>query len=642
MMQYAAAPQPKTYQKQYRNFRGVDLTNAITEVDESRSPYAPNLISDSSGFPEKRPGTKTVLSAVFDGPVYGIFPFVTTAGDKLLIFHAGTKLYKSAVSDLMTPTEIFSGMNEALSTYFVMRSSDTTISNALCIYILDGEHYIRYSGTGSAVEVDDDTAYIPTTTISAPPAGGGTKYESVNLLQKKRKNSILGTDGTTEYYLDTEEIDSVDLVEKMTLVDGEQTWSTISASGYTVNTTLAKITFTTAPGGTPVTGVDNLRVTFSKTVTGYANMIKKCTIAAFYGISSDNRIFLSGNDDYRNRDWQSGIANPEYFPDDGYSIVGSENSAIMGYLKQYDSLVVIKEDSDQDATMYLRTATISGSTVTYPLKQGLVGMGAASKHAFGVVADDPIFLSKNGQYGLESNAITLQRTTQLRSYYVNTELKKESGIEYAVLAIWNGLACIFINGKVYVANSQMVNKNKTGSYGYEWFIWNNIPAMCAREFDGALYYGTATGDVHRFMTYEEYGMDAYWDREEAYECAWATKMDDLGDPMRMKTILKHGSGVIAKPYVLTSGSIYYATEKDYEKYANEFDAALQSFVFGEEFTFGPNINFNAVTNPRVMPINKKLRNREMVQVIVKNTEGGKGFGILGIQLRYQYSKDVKK
>ena len=46
----------KTYAKSYRGFKGVDLTSAITEIDDSRSPYAPNMIADLSGFPCKRTG----------------------------------------------------------------------------------------------------------------------------------------------------------------------------------------------------------------------------------------------------------------------------------------------------------------------------------------------------------------------------------------------------------------------------------------------------------------------------------------------------------------------------------------------------------------------------------------------------------
>lgn len=777
-VQYAAIKETPVYQKQYRAFKGIDLTNAITEIDPSRSPYAPNMIADTAGYPEKRPGYKSVLSSVLDGRIYGIFPFVTSAGDKLIIIHAGTKLYSCPVAETLTPTQIYGDMANAQSTYFVMRTGDAGIADTngtlpLCIYVMDGKKMVRYNGTGNAVAIDNSNAYIPTTTISAKPAGGGTKYESVNLLQPKRKNQFLSdtvspavttitsgspvvilssnkgiaagmaitgtgipasttvsgvnssnvivvlsqnatsdrvngtvtvgsitpavitmtngsstivlssgsgltvgaaitgtgiptgttiasitTDnssitmsqnatasrtsgtvsvGSTSYYLDTDHISSVELVEKLNSSGG---WDTIAASGYTAGLTVGRVTFTTVQGATPITGQDNIRVTYTKTISGYTDMINKCTVAAFYGLGTDNRIFVSGNPDFRNRDWQSGITNPEYFPDDGYSIVGSENSAIMGYIKQYDSLVIVKEDSDQDATLYLRTATLSadGSKVNYPLKQGLAGVGAVSAHTFGILADDPLFLSKNGVFGIESNQVTRERTAQLRSYYINAALMREENLSATFAAVWGRLYCLFANGKVYAADSQSPNRNNTGSTGYEWYYWTDIPAVCAKEFEENLYFGTADGDVCKFMTYENYGLAAYWDRGQTYTCRWSTKMDDMDDFMRYKTISKRGVGILAKPYASTSGNIYFANEKIMQTKVKEYDG-LNTFSF-RNLSFR-NFSFNAATNPRVISINSRLRNTQTLQIIVENNVGGQGFGIFGIQIRYTFTKDVK-
>ena len=624
---YSAPPAPRVYTKQYKNFKGVDMSSGITEVDASRSPYAPNMIADMTGFPEKRPGYKSILVTKFIGTINGIHPFVRGDGAKTLVVHAGTKLHSFVISDSVSvTTEIYSSAANAKSTSFVMNQK---------LYILDGTRFLQFDGV-TCVTVDS-VAYIPTTTISAPPEGGGEKYESVNLLQPKRINRFLGTASDTIYYLDAENIDSVNEIKKKNASGGFD----VISSGYTVDLAAGKITFTTAPGLPPVTGEDNIYVTFTKTVSGYADMVKKCTIAAFYGIMSDNRVFLSGNPDYRNRDWQSGISDATYFPDDGYSVVGSENSAIMGYIKQYDSLVIIKEDSDQDATLYLRTATIGsdGATITYPLKQGLVGVGAVSRYAIGVLADDPMFLSKNGVYGLESSAVTYQRTTQLRSYYINTALMKEDGLDTAYGAVWRRWYCLFVGGKAYVADSQQKNQNKTQSTGYEWYFWTNIPAVCARSFDNDLYFGTSDGDVCKFTTFDKYGLSGYSDNGSPIVARWSTKLDVMDDFMRYKTILKRGVGLLAKPYAATSGSIYFSNETIMEKLANTYES-LNTFSF-VGFTF-IDFSFTAATNPRVIPINYKLRNTQTLQIIVENSEVNQGFGIFGIQTRYIYTKDVKK
>jgi hypothetical protein len=621
-MQYAPIAPRRAYEKQYRGFRGIDLSTGVTEIEKGRSPYAPNMIADMAGFPEKRPGYKSIVGAPFESRINGIHPF--SKSGEFLIVHAGTKLYSGPVAETYVPTEIYSGAANAFSESFVMNEK---------LYILDGQNILRFDGT--TVETIESVAYVPTTTIAAPPEGGGEKYESINLLSGKRINKFLGTSTAKDFFLDAESITSVDKVEKM---NGSGGWDDVTA--YTVDLAAGKVSFTNAPGVSPVDGEDNVRITFSKVVAGYADMIKKCTIAAFYGIAGDNRIFISGNADYPNRDWQSGLQNPEYFPDDGYSVVGSENSAIMGYIKQYDALVIVKEESDQDATLYVRTAVIAddGAKITYPLKQGLAGVGAVSKRTFGMLSDDPLFLSGKGVFGIESVNVKSDKTTQLRSYYINSALIKEPVLDQAFSASWGRFYCLFLSGKVYVADGQQANSNKTGSHGYEWYHWTGIPAVCARTWGGDLYFGTAGGDLCKFTTYEKYGLMAYSDNGAPYVCRWSTKMDDMDDFMRHKTLLRRGTGILAKPYASTSGKIYFATERETERLVKEF-SALDIFDF-DRIDFAK-FSFTSSNNPRVVAVNKRLRNTQLLQIIVENAEANQGFGVYGIQIRYVYAKDVK-
>ena len=628
MLQYAPVPAKKVYSKIYNAFRGVDMSSGVTEVDDSRSPQAPNMISDLSGFPEKRPGYKSILATLFPGKVWGIHQFAGSAGDKMIV-HTGTNLYALPVSDNIGDASkvlIYSGLSAAPSTAFMMAGK---------LYLMDGANYVYYDGT-TAANVET-IATVPTTRIAVPPAGGGTKYQPVNMLQPKRINKYQGTAGDTVYYLDTDNIASVNLVEKLS----GSTWTNITSTISSVDLVAGKITFSTAPGAT-TGGIDNLRITYTKTISGYADRIKNCTIAAFYGLNSDNRIFVSGNPGWKNYDWTCYINDPTYFPDDGYSVVGTDNTAIMGYLKQYDSLVIVKEDSDTDATMYLRTASVAtnGTDILYRLQQGLAGVGAIAKRAFAVLRDDPLFVSRLGVFGTVSNEVTREHTAQLRSYYINSPLAKEPGLAQAIGVVWGRYYILFVNNKAYVADSQQTNQNGMGSFGYEWYYWDSIPASAAKVINGSLYFGTDDGDMCKFTTYEEYGMSAYWDRGEAYNCLWSTKMDTLGNFMQCKTVLKHGVGVIAKPYVKTSGVISFANEDEIKKYAAEFSANLGTFDFAAlDFT---SLSFNPVTNPRIIPINHKLKNTKLLQVIVENSTGGTGFGIFGVQIRYQFTKDVKK
>ena len=55
-----APTSPAVYTKKYEKFRGVDFSCDASMVGDAHSPDAKNLIADAAGFPEKRPGWRTV------------------------------------------------------------------------------------------------------------------------------------------------------------------------------------------------------------------------------------------------------------------------------------------------------------------------------------------------------------------------------------------------------------------------------------------------------------------------------------------------------------------------------------------------------------------------------------------------------
>ena len=89
------------------------------------------------------------------------------------------------------------------------------------------------------------------------------------------------------FQLDSTHLDSVNRVSVAGVV--------VAAADYTVDLEDGTVTFNTAPADG--SGVDNVVIDFSKTVSGYADRIKQCTICASYGFNNDNRIFLTGNPD---------------------------------------------------------------------------------------------------------------------------------------------------------------------------------------------------------------------------------------------------------------------------------------------------------------------------------------------------------
>lgn len=612
----------KLYSKAYDKFRGVDFSTDPTQVADYRSPYALNLISDLAGFPEKRPGWRKLQQR--QGRINGMHYAVFASGASMRFVHAAKKLFT------WDGVEIFSDMADVRSTAFAHGGR---------LYIMDGEKYrvvTESDGVYTVANVEDGEVFVPTTTIAAAPSGGGTPFEAVNMLTGKRINSFFSNGTSKDYFLDTQNIDAVTKV----VVNGEE------KDNYTVDLAAGKVSLSAAPADSE--GVDNVVIHFTANVEGYADRVNKCTIFAFFGFNSDNRIFISGNPEYPNWDWQSGLDDPTYFPDTGYTKIGSDTSAVMGYLKQYNSLTIVKTDNEQDAEVFLRTAQMEDDgSIIFPLQQGIKGVGAISKHAFANLRDDPLFLAKEGVFAIASTSVQLERTVQDRSYFVNPVLTTEANLSEAVAAVWNGYYVLCINGRAYVADSRKrtaqsgtgANYSESGSYiqySYEWYYWQNIPARVIYEFEGELWFGTDDGYVCKFNT-DISTMAKYNDDGTAILARWATKMDDYGTIVRRKTLTKKGCGVMIKPYTRSSVTVYTSTDRTHEA---KIQYATMDILDFSDIDFS-RITFNTLDTPQVVPLNKKVKKFIVLQLIFENNVKDEGFGIYGVQTQYAVSGYVK-
>ena len=617
----------RLYQKEYTQFRGVDFSTDPTQVADYRSPYALNLISDLAGFPEKRVGWRKILDT--GKRINGIHHAVFASGASMRFVHAGNTLYTWDESNA-SHTAICETMSDNRSVAFAHGGK---------MYIMDGNKYrvvAEADGVYTVANVEDGEVFVPTTTIAADPSGGGTPFEAVNMLTGKRINSFFSNGTSKDYFLDTQNIDAVTKV----VVNGEE------KDDYTVDLTAGKVSLSAAPADSE--GVDNVVIHFTANVEGYADRVNKCTIFAFFGFNNDNRIFISGNPEYPNWDWQSGLDDPTYFPDTGYTKVGSDTSAIMGYLKQYNSLTIVKADNEQDAEVFLRTAQMEDDgTVIFPIQQGIKGVGAISKYAFATLRDDPLFLAREGVFAIASTSVQLERTVQDRSYFVNPVLTTEAGLSEAVAAVWNGYYILCVNGRAYVADSRKrtaqsgtgASYSESGSYvqySYEWYYWQNIPARVIREYEGELYFGTADGYICKFNT-DISTMAKYNDDGAPILARWATKMDDYGSIVRRKTLTKKGCGVMIKPYTRSSVTVYTSTDRTHE--ARIQYAAMDILDFSDiDFS---RFTFNTLDTPQVVPFNKKVKKFIVLQLIFENNVKDEGFGIYGVQTQFAIGGYVK-
>lgn len=607
----------KLYTALYSRFKGVDKASDPTNIDNSRSPYAPNLISDSDGFPEKRPGWRTLCNV--EAPVNGVY-WAMLKTDGYFIIHGGTKIYNW--NGVGQPEEIKSNVTNGKSSGFVFQDK---------FYLLTGGEYLVFDG--SSIKNVADSAYIPLILIGRKPTGGGTVFESVNLLQKKRKVGFL-SDGTTKIYqLPSVDIDSVDEV-----TIGEK-----PTTDYTVDLEKGTVTFNTAPpkpeddGG--VEGQDWVHITYSVTTEGYSQRITKCTISTTYGYGNTDRVVVSGNPDSRNTDWISGLNDPSYFPDLGYSHVGVSSTAIMGYARVGEYQAIIKEDNEQDNTIFFRSAALSGDEVVFPMKQAVVGIGMVAPATVATVDDEPLFLSRSGVYAITSNNLTAERTVQNRSWFVDNVLRAEPNLSASTACSWNNQYILCVNGNAYVLDG---NQNKSykdranGDFVYECYTWTNIPAVCFLPKADELFFGTSDGKVCKFNTDID-GLDRYNDDGAAIDAQWATKADDDGDFMRYKTLIKQGGGVQLKPYLRSSVDVIMRTDSDF---GNLMLSAKVGIFSWEDIDF-ESFTFSTIDTPQVVPFGVRVKKYITLQIIVRNNKVNEGFGVLGIIKRYVLMGYVK-
>jgi len=609
--------------KRYSNFKGVDFASDPALVDDSRSPWAPNMISDRGGMPEKRPGWRKLLK--LPDRINGLYS-AEFNGTQHLLVHAGTKLYRW-YENTSTMNQLASGLPDERSTAVFMGGY---------LWIFTGVKLMRYNGM--ACVNASTVAYVPLTVISSAPAGGGQAYEPINLIGDRQKVSFLADGTSTVYHLPYDSVTTIDDVE----VNG-----TVLETGVTRNPSNGTVTFDTAPAAPEAGAGDNVRITFSKIITGYADRIDKCTAAVVWGVGgASDRIVATGNPYYRNQDFISGYADGTYWPDLNYSVIGTEETRIMGYLRLGEQLAIMKEDNGQDSSVFLRSGYLDDNgDAIFAVKPCLAGVGAVSKYGFGNIDDEQLVLTGRGVYALTTKDLTAERIAQNRSLRIDPKLTQET-LSGAIVCGYDGCCLVFVGGKVYGLDGRQPKtysgRNDTDAL-YECFYWDNIPARCVlRTVDESgvetLFFGTADGKICRFNT-DIATMSRFNDDGAAIVAEWSTKLDDDGDVTVLKTMLKKGNAVEIKPYARSSAKILLRTEKD--PVAWQTSEGTMDIFDWEDIDFS-RFTFNASDAPQTIPFRRKVKNYKRLQIVVRNDALNEGFGVYGIVKHYVAGNYAKR
>lgn len=528
MANFNVPSSPTTYESNLSGFLGVDFTSSITEIDRRRTPNGYNFIN-TNGTIEKRNGYKVLAYLGQKANINGIWNVDTVDGEHFIV-HCGTKLYEMH-TDFTSYTEILTGLADAISQGVIINSK---------LLILDGKRAIVYDllETTNKVKYLDEIGYIPTTQIARSPDGLASQlYESVNLLQDSRINLFTSNETDTVYQLDATDINAVELVE--VLNDNGQ-WITKSKSAdYSIDLAKGQIKFLNPIGKPPVDGRDNVRIKFKKTNNSNKTQINKCDIMAVYGYAgANNRVFLAGNPDYANILMYSHLEDITYFPVENVIKIGLEVVPITGIIKlNSGKLAVLKNVSDTDSTIfYIGYATYNGNEA-FPLEGSTKGEGNIAKHAHDILINDPLILTKNGVFAINTAMLTDERYVYHRSYYIDTKLKQEQNLEQAIGIVNDGKYYLAINDNVYVADSRFKSTSsyaRYSDYQYEWYYWTNLPVKVWFVWNNKLYFGDKYGNICTFR--DDTDDNRYKDNTENVEAEWNSIILDLNRPANKKNI----------------------------------------------------------------------------------------------------------
>ena len=597
------------------DFLGCDLTNQPTNVDERRSPDATNMIRDVPGKVRKRLGWHTVHT--LDGAINGRHQL----NGKPELIHAGTKLYKVGEDGC---TAIYTGCADHLSRSWEFDGK---------LAIADGKALLLYDG--ETVKPASEGAKVPILTISRQPSGGGTSYEGLNLLTPKwEEDFLVDSDHASEkvFQLSFGGLDAAAVSAQVMNASGDWVTKT-EGTDFTVNRTTGEVTFNTAPGATPVSGTDNVKIIASRTVAGYADRINKCSIGIQFGVNgASDRLFLAGNPGLINYDWYSGMNDPTYWSDTAYSVLGQSDAAIVGYSVVNARLAAHKNGQDAERNVILREGNLVDSQPAFPIVNILQGEGAIAPYSFGYLQTEPLFLTKLGVYAITAQDVTGEKYSQLRSFYLNGKLLDETGLENAYAVTYKDMYFLAVNGVCYVLDGlQASQTDRSAPYAtrqYAGFYLTNIPARVLWTDGDTLWFGTVDGKVCAFAT-DATILTNYSDDGKAIYACWRTPDLSGKNIYRAKNFSRLYVELASAP--VTSMKVFGKVQGVWEQLFGD-DSTGQYLDF-ENINFAK-FCFGCDNSPKTIGEKISIKKVDKAGFRVENGELDESFGLNNISVEY--------
>jgi outer membrane lipoprotein-sorting protein len=369
------------------------------------------------------------------------------------------------------------------------------------VYIQDGVKYQSWSGTGA---VSEPVGYVPITYTATPPAGGGTAFEGINLLNPQRRIRYNADGIETDYQLPETGIDSVDYV----YVDDVLQTVTVD---YTVNLTTGQVIFTVAP----TTGENNVEIYWTYD-TGTRDEIATCRANMLFGGKNDTRVFVWGHGTYINRCYYTdldgdGLPSAEYFPALFYNEVGSTEYPITDIVRQYDRQIIFKENETWYSYYDAYTDVDQYTTVTFPVFTLNQRKGNVAFDQVRLVANNPLSISQ-GILEWVSTAVRDERNAQYISKRIQPDLDLID-LSTAITADWEARweYWIAVGNHIWIYNYRL-------DVWYKYILLDTPTVI--KIIDDELYFGTSS-------TLMKFDSETTSDNGSPFQSYWEMNMYDF-------------------------------------------------------------------------------------------------------------------
>lgn len=683
--------QESVYTTKYTDFKGVDFTSQVCSM--KRFPKAKNFII--SDMVEKRPGYKTLKQ--FEGKINGLFStiiedvhyFIIHAGENLYAvsdFNEEPTLLLSGINNSKSSGFYSNGY------YYILTGKEYIRTDGKTANAINEENYNRPFEIESYISLKDgkteltdlkkeDLLKCRKTGFSECPVTYKTDMSfwwcqeaTANRFKVSYYGSMAGFEKVANTNINL--LNGVGCVEYKNFQPAVFTYysSNYTICGYTLPPDWRKSSSEDGGNkvfieyedgtieGTLVTsewmggetsdvkekvGVVQIPVsTLNKNKTGQSfkiyyqtgsftdQKLYQCTETTFIQYGNGMYHFFTGNSNEPNKDWQSELNNPTYFPSDNYSIYGTEDE-ILGY-GQYGEYVAIFKKGGNDNNIYIKSVQdIDGLGVTFPTSVGVGGaIGGVSSHTIKNLNGETLYLTREGIYALTSLSTTNMKITRNRSFFVDGRLLKEENLENAIATVWKNKYVLCINSHCYILDGGQPLAYREGSnndYVYECLYWDNIPATSLLTKDNELYFGTEDGRICVFTD------GIYTDDGSNIDTMIATVLDDDGNYMALKKMKKKGTGLLVKPYVKSSFDISFL----YDNFENTYVKTAYADIFDFDDMDFERVTFETSSNPRIIPFLKKSKKYKAIQIVLRSNNN-EPFGFMSIIKRYTFNNYVKR